>query len=454
MTIEMLTRREFLTTTAVAGFATLASSRGHPLAQARRPNLLFILADDLGYGDLSAFGRPDYRTPHIDRLVAEGVRFTNAYAAASTCTPTRVAFMTGRYPQRLAPELQRPMGWGTRESGPPKYGLSPSHPTLPSLLKRAGYRTALVGKWHLGFMPEFRPNRHGFDEFFGIHGGGADYFTHSGPAGQPDLWENEVPAERVGYLTDVLSDRATEFIVRRHDRPFYLSLHYTAPHWPWEGPRDGHGKDPKHHFVDGGSRPVFVEMMRSLDEGVGRVLRALRRSGIERDTLVVFTSDNGGERFSYNWPWTDGKFTLWEGGIRVPLAMRWPARLPRAGASDQLAISMDWAATLLAAAGASPDPAFPLDGIDLVPFALGERATQRSLFWRQPYPEKSHAAARHDHWKYLRIGDDEYLFDLAVDSGEKANLTSQRVDVFERMRADWAAWNAQMVPIPKPAASR
>jgi arylsulfatase A-like enzyme len=448
---DKLNRREFIV--AGAGIAALAWSPGRLVARATRPNLLFILADDLGYGDLSAFGRPDYRTPNIDSLVSDGVRFANAYAAASTCTPTRVAFMTGRYPQRLSHELQRPMGWGTREAGPPKYGLSPSHPTLPALLKRAGYRTALVGKWHLGFMPEFGPNRHGFDEFFGIHGGGADYFTHSGPRGQRDLWENDVPVERVGYMTELLSERAADFIRRRHDRPFYLSLHYTAPHWPWEGPRDHHGAEPKHHFVDGGSRPVFAQMMRSLDDGVGRVLAALKRAGLERDTLVVFTSDNGGERFSYNWPWSDGKFTLWEGGIRVPLAMRWPGQLPRATATDQLAISMDWAATLLAAASAMPDPAYPLDGIDLLPFARGTRTpAARALFWRQPYPDQApHAAARRDTWKYLRVGDQEYLFDLTADSGEKANLKTERADVFERLRGEWRVWDAQMVPLPKPA---
>ena len=451
MTPDTLNRRQFIA--AAAGIAAVATSPERLIAQARRPNLLFILADDLGYGDVSAFGRPDYRTPNIDRLVGEGVRFTNAYAAASTCTPTRVAFMTGRYAQRLAPELQRPMGWGTRETGLPKYGLSPTHPTLPSLLKRTGYRTALVGKWHLGFMPEFGPNRHGFDEFFGIHGGGADYFTHAGPAGQRDLWENEVPAERIGYMTDLLSARAAEFVARRHDRPFYLSLHYTAPHWPWEGPTDRHGSDPAHHFVDGGSRPVFAEMMRSLDEGVGRVMTAVKRAGLDRDTLVVFTSDNGGERFSYNWPWSNGKFTLWEGGIRVPLAMRWTGRLPRGGTTDQLAISMDWAATLLAAAGAAPDPVYPLDGIDLLPFARGERRpTARALFWRQPYPDETpHAAARRETWKYLRVGDDEYLFDLGADSGEKANLKAQHADVFARLRGEWRAWDAEMVPIRKPA---
>jgi arylsulfatase A-like enzyme len=452
VTTETLDRRQFIA--AAAGIATLAWSPERLLTQARRPNLLFILADDLGYGDLSAFGRPDYRTPNIDRLITDGVRFTNAYAAASTCTPTRVAFMTGRYAQRLAPELQRPMGWGTRETGLPKYGLANSHPTLPALLKRAGYRTALVGKWHLGFLPEFGPNRHGFDEFFGIHGGGADYFTHTGGTGLHDLWENEVPAERIGYMTDLLSDRAAAYVGRRHDRPFYLSLHYTAPHWPWEGPADRHGADATHHFIDGGSRPVFAEMMQSLDRGVGRVVAALKRAGLDRDTLVIFTSDNGGERFSYNWPWTNGKFTLWEGGIRVPLAMRWPGKLRPGSATDQLAISMDWAATLLAAAGAAPDPAYPLDGIDLLPFARGERSTAtRTLFWRQPYPnETPHAAARRENWKYLRVGGEEHLFDLAVDSGEKANLRTHRPDVFERLREEWRVWDAQMVPVPSATA--
>ncbi len=438
----MLTRRDFLRSSAVAVLA-----RPHRLfAQpARRPNLLFILCDDLGYGDVSAFGRPDYTTPNIDRLVADGVRFTNAYTAASTCTPTRVAWATGRYPQRQSPDLQRPMGWGTAADGPPAYGLSPEVPTIARLLKRAGYDTALVGKWHLGFKPEFSPLRHGFDEFFGIKGGGADYFTHTGRRNIPELHEGDVPAERVGYLTDLLAERAAAYVSRRRDNPFYLSLHFTAPHWPWEGPADTHRDSVPHDFVAGGSQKIFREMMRSLDDGVGRVMQALRRAGRDRDTLVIFTSDNGGERYSYNWPWSNGKFTLYEGGIRVPGVMRWTGTLPAGRSCDQLAITMDWTTSMLAAGGAATGET---DGMDLLPCARGGRPAERTLFWRQPDPIATpHAAARRGHWKYLRAGREEFLFDLSVDPGEKADLKARQPRVLAELRSAWENWNSRMVPM-------
>ncbi|MGH7678579.1 MAG: sulfatase-like hydrolase/transferase [Gemmatimonadaceae bacterium] len=412
-------------------------------AQARKPNLVFILADDLGYGDVSAFGRPDYKTPSIDRLVAEGARFTNAYTAASTCTPTRVAFVTGRYPQRQSPDLQRPMGWGATEL--PTHGLAASVPTIAKMLKSAGYDTSLVGKWHLGFAPEFSPLRHGFDEFFGIKGGGADYFTHKGRRGVHELYEGDVTADKVGYMTDLLTDRAIEVITRKRSKPFYLSLHYTAPHWPWEGPADAHGDSIPHDFSNGGSQPVFRAMMKSLDDGVGRVMRGLSQAGHDRDTLVIFTSDNGGERYSYNWPWSNGKFTLYEGGIRVPLAMRWVGTIQPRATSDQLAISMDWSATLAGAGGVT---GFELDGIDLLPHARGARPVDRTLFWRQPDPiEGPQAAARRGKWKYLRAGTSEMLFDLEADPGEKADLKTRYPAVLSGLRDEWNQWNSGMVPM-------
>lgn len=438
-----VTRRKFLlASTAAAAAALLRPER--LLAQATKPNLLFILCDDLGYGDVSAFGRPDYKTLNIDRLVAEGARFTNAYAAASTCTPTRVAFVTGRYPQRQIPDLQRPIGWGTTDL--PTYGLSSDVPTVAKMLKSAGYDTALVGKWHLGFMPEFSPLRHGFDEFFGIKGGGADYFTHTGRRSVHELYEGDVTADRVGYLTDLLSDRAVEIIGRKRANPFYLSLHYNAPHWPWEGPADTHGDSVPHDFIAGGSQKVFREMMKSLDDGIGRVMRALSRARHDRDTLVIFTSDNGGERFSYNWPWSNGKFTLYEGGIRVPLALRWPGTVPPRTSCSQLAITMDWTATLLAAGGAATGR--ELDGLDLLPCARGGAITDRTLFWRQPDPGSApHAAARRRHWKYLRVGANDQLFDLSVDPGEQADLKARHPAVLRELREAWNQWDAQMVPM-------
>ena len=443
-------RRAFLASLA-AGTLGIACGPREARVPARRPNLLFILADDLGYADLSSYGRSDYETPNIDALIAQGVRFGNAYTAASTCTPTRVGFMTGRYPQRYDPSLQSPLPWGQPPGTLPAAGLAASNPTLPALLKRAGYETALIGKWHLGFRPEFGPPRHGFDEFFGIKGGGADYFTHTGRTGLLDLWDGEVTVERAGYLTDLLSDHAAEYVTRRHDAPFYLSLHYNAPHWPWEGPADRHGPNPTHHFVEGGSKETYAAMMRSLDEGVGRVMAALARSGKDRETLVIFTSDNGGERWSDNRPWSDSKFSLREGGIRVPAALRWTDRIPAGGSTDALAISMDWTTTLLAAAGATADERFPLDGVDLLPAALGTAAAgDRTLFWRQPYPPATpHAAARRGNRKYLRIGTTEHLFDLDADPGEKTDVKDRFAADFEALRESWRAWNEQMIPIPE-----
>jgi arylsulfatase A-like enzyme len=235
-----VTRRQFIESTVTTAALAARAGRGET---AERPHVLFILADDLGYGDLSCYGRPDYQTPALDKLARQGLRFTSAYAAAPVCTPTRCAYTTGRYPQRLPVGLAEPL----QASSPPDLGLPPDHPTIASLLKANGYDTSLVGKWHLGWKPEFGPNRHGFDEFFGVLSGAVDYFTHqaadiiggAGAGGGRDLWQDLSPIERTGYMTDLLTDKAVEIIGRRRAKPFFLSLQYTAPHSPWEGPEDG-----------------------------------------------------------------------------------------------------------------------------------------------------------------------------------------------------------------------
>src|SRR5262245_5346550 len=365
-----VTRREFLGTT-VGATAFITTSGLGQSTPSRRPNVLFILADDMGYGDLSCYGRPDYQTPVLDNLARQGVKFTSAYAAAPVCTPTRCAFVTGRYPHRLAVGLKEPLTGSDLD-----IGLPPEHPTVASLLKANGYDTALIGKWHLGWKPEFGPNRHGYDEFFGILSGAGDYFTHRASGIGADLWENLAPIERVGYLTDLLSDRAASFVSRPRTKPFYLSLHYTAPHAPWEGPEDeaiGHTSHGPGPMTDGGSLPIFASMMKSMDAGIGRVLRALGKAGLDRNTLVIFTSDNGGERYSYNWPFSFQKNDLWEGGIRVPAIVRWTGAIPAGRTTDQAVITMDWTATILAAAGTAADPAQPLDGEDAMPACKGTR---------------------------------------------------------------------------------
>jgi arylsulfatase A-like enzyme len=434
MQTKRVTRREFIG--AALGAAALS---GAGAAATVRPNVLFILADDLGYGDLSCYGRPEYKTPVLDNLAKQGMKFTDNYASAPVCTPTRTAYITGRYPHRLAVGLEEPLGDANMQ-----LGIPPEHPTIGTLLKTVDYDTALIGKWHLGNLPEFGPNRHGFDEFYGINGAGADYFTHKNTAGRFDLYENLEPSKDEGYLTDLFTERAIRFIARKRNRPFFLSLQYNAPHWPWDGPND-QAVDHNHRpMTDGGSLTTYAEMVKSMDAGIGRVLKALASSSLDRNTLVIFTSDNGGERYSYNWPFSFQKMNLWEGGIRVPAIARWPGIVPAGKITSQVAITMDWTATIVALAGAKADPQYPLEGEDLLPVLRGAQPRDRTLFWRL----RTQDAGRMGKWKYLREGTNEHLFDLSVDPGEKAELKSKHPDVFEKIQAEYKKWNAQMLPNP------
>jgi arylsulfatase A-like enzyme len=443
-----ITRREFVGSAVASTVAATGSRAGRGPRQ--RPNVLLILADDLGYGDLGCYGRPDYETPHLDRLAREGIRFTDAYSASPVCTPTRCAFITGRYPARTAVGLEEPLAWrGTLVKAGRDVGLSPDHPTVASLLAAGGYDTALVGKWHLGYPPKYGPLPSGFGEFFGIHSGAADYVTHADALGENDLFDGRVSVERAGYMTELLTERAVEYVSRRRERPFYLSLHYTAPHWPWQSPKPGETPDPVgggyDGFTAGGSLKVYASIMRSLDDGVGRVLGALDRAGRGRDTLVVFTSDNGGERFSYNWPFTGQKFDLHEGGIRVPAMARWTGRIPAGRTTSEVAITMDWTATLLAVAGVAPDPRYPLDGADLLPAMTGRaQAPERTLFWRH----QNQDAARRGRWKYLRDNDGERLFDLETDAREQADFAAGNPEMFAGLRAAWRDWESHVLPRP------
>ena len=415
----------------------------------RRPNILFIMADDLGFADLSCYGRRDYRTPAIDGLAAQGLKLTQAYANSAVCSPTRVALITGRYHQRLAVGLPEPIR-GTEEG----LGLPSGQSTLPGLLRAAGYRTSLVGKWHMGWPPEHGPLESGYDSFFGIATGAADHFTHTyGNPRQNVLFEGRERVETPGYLTDLLAERAIREIGEAGDRPFFLSLHFTAPHWPWQGPGDAGTsasiRDLWHR--DGGSLAKYAEMMASLDTAVARVLAELEARGLAEETIVVFTSDNGGERFSDMWPLRGQKGELLEGGIRVPVILRWPGRVAANATSEQVMATMDWLPTLAAAAGAASDPASPPDGVNLLPVLTGaEPAKPRKLYWR--FRAADQAAVRDGDWKYLRVGEQEHLFDVAQDPRERANLREREAATFERLKADYAAWNADMLPYPAVAA--
>jgi len=447
-----LNRRQFVAG-ALATAAVTGAVSNLPVSAAQSPNILFILADDMGWGDLSCYGRPDYRTPNLDQFAKQGMRFTNAYSAAPVCTPTRVGFYTGRYPARLPVGLEEPLTQRSQMGEKLKtLGIPHDHATVSSLIKKQGYDTALIGKWHVGYLPNFSPLKIGFDEFFGNMSGAIDHFTHKDMTGELDLYEAEIPVDRIGYITDLLTTRAVDYIRRPHKNPFYLSLHYTSPHWPWEGPHDievsralKRGYD---GFTSGGSLKTYGEMMRNLDAGIGKVLAALGAAGLEKNTLVIFTSDNGGERFSFNWPFRGEKFDLHEGGIRVPAMVRWPGVTRPRSVSDHPVITMDWTATMVAAAGGKPDPKYPLDGEDQSPILIGQHSiADRTFFWRT----SGQGAMRSGKWKYIREGKDEALYDLSVDEHEQASFNETQPTKLASLRSQYNEWELAMQKYPKKA---
>ncbi len=449
----MISRRTFIQAAAGVTAASVVSHGALASRKNSKPNVLFIMADDLGYGDLSCFGRPDYKTPVIDQLASEGVKLDQTYANSSVCSPTRTALLTGRYQYRLPIGLEEPLSKA-------QVGMPPSHPTMASQFKAAGYNTALIGKWHLGMAPDYGPLKSGYDHFFGFYPGGVDYFEHKIVHGKKrygdefsgdGLWDDTAPVRIEGYLTDVFADKTVERIGEMADdtKPFFLSLHFSAPHWPWEGPNDiRRSRDLTSIFdTDGGNLAIYAEMVKSLDANVGRVLAELKRLGIDDNTIVVFTSDNGGERFSYNWPFVGQKGELYEGGIRVPGIVRWPGYIAAGSQSDQVITSMDWMPTLLAAAGGHADKGVPLDGINVMPVLMGKaKPHKRTLFWR--YKAHEQKAVRDGNWKYLKMGEKEFLFDVVVDRRERADLKELHPAVFERLKAAYARWDSTMLPYP------
>ena len=425
-----------------------------------RPNIVFIVADDLGYADLGCYGGRDASfgpvSPVLDGLAAQGLKLTQGYSNSPVCSPTRFALMTGRYQYRLRGAAEEPIN--SKSRGSTTLGLPPEHPTLPSLLRDAGYRTALMGKWHLGYPPAFGPLRSGYDEFFGPMSGGVDYFTHCSSTGQHDLYLGDAEQQEDGYLTDLITDHGLDFVRRmaggaRSGTPFFLSLHYTAPHWPWETRDDeALAQEVKGNLfhLHGGNIDTYRRMIHHMDEGIGRLMDLLRAEGLERDTLVVFTSDNGGERFSDNWPLVGGKMDLTEGGIRVPWIAHWPAVIAPGSTSTQTCMTMDWSATMLDAAGATAAASHPLDGRSLMP--LLRDATWRDdqpLFWRMNH--RGQRAMRHGPWKYLRVDGHDYLFNLEGDERERANLAPIAPERLAAMVQAWEAWEATMPPIPADA---
>lgn len=421
-----------------------------------RPNVIFIWCDNLGWGDLSIYGCPYYKTPHLDKLARQGTRFVNAYACAPMCTPSRVGFFTGRYPGRIPIGIRETLGLPHIEGD--RIGLPPEHPTVSSLLRDAGYNTALVGKWHLGYLPTYSPLKSGFDEYFGFKTGSINNFTHVDAVGAPDLWDNDEPIKREGYITDLLTEHAVEFIRKPRNAPFFLCLFHAAPHWPWMGPRDKYlsdeiaGHDSHRTWMETGTAENYVEVMRSLDAGVGSVLQALDKAKLARNTVVIFASDQGGDEMAYLSHLRRGR--LHEGGIRVPLIVRWP-RIVRSGqVTKQVATGLDITATILSAARVKPHPRFPLDGHDLLPILSGKRKLYpRELFWRHagnPRPGiPAQRAMRMGDWKYLKVHKNEFLYNLANDEGETRDLKNKFKTKLAELRGKHRKWETDMLPYDK-----
>ena len=420
----------------------------HAQNKDNRPNIIYIMADDLGYADLSCYGRKDYQTVHLDKLAKQGIKFNNAYSAAPVCTPSRVAFFTGRYPARLEVGLFEPIAEMQKDS---LVGLSPETPSIATLLKQAGYNTYLVGKWHLGYKPEYSPNKNGFDYFFGFKTGATDYITHTNPSGMPDLYENETQVSRAGYITDIFGEKAIELISRPHDKPFFMALMFNAPHWPWQAPGDNaYPVGSADLWKKGGSAEIFSNMVKSMDEAIGKIVATLDQLKMTNNTLIIFTSDNGGERYSDNGIYRGKKMQLWEGGIREPAILRWTGHLPANTISEQVVTTMDWTATILSLARAKIDRRFPLDGMDILPVIKGKKEiTDRTLYWRI-FQRVKHKAIRDGNWKWLQDENgNEYLFNLKEDPSEKNNLNEKYPDIFQQLKIKYATWERTVLqPIP------
>ena len=421
---------------------SLASGAAPVAGHQARPNVVLIITDDMGWADIGSYGAPDVRTPHIDSLARDGVKLTDFYANGVLCTPTRAGLMSGRYQQRYGLENALPNeGVKGAERGLPATGRS-----LPRLLKTNNYATALVGKWHLGYGPEFSPNAHGFDYFFGLKSGYHDFYTHRSGNGKPDLWENDRAVDVPGYMTDLITERAVRFIEQHADRPFFIDVAYNAPHWPYQVPdRPSEARDNARHLMpsdsDTSTRSDYVAMVERVDQGVGEILGALDRLGIAGDTLVIFTNDNGGEWLSNNSPLFNRKWTVWEGGIRVPALIRWPGRVPAGKVSDQVGITMDLTASILAATGVSVPSDARLEGINLLPILEGRMPeVERTLFWRTAAGNRLQKAVRRGDWKLIVDGNHTYLFNLRTDLGERHDLASRHQAVAHALRpllADW-----------------
>jgi arylsulfatase A len=410
--------------------------------QNRPPNMIVILADDLGYGDLSTFGGW-IPAPHLDALASNGLKFTDFHSNGAVCSPTRTALMTGRYQQRagIPGVIVAALDGKTHNDG-----IQSQEWTLAEALGEAGYATGLMGKWHLGYQKEFNPTLHGFDRFRGYISGNVDYFSHIDQAGVEDWWYDDRLRKEEGYSTHLITQHAIEFIVENQNQPFFLFVAHEAPHYPFQGPGDEPlrraGQPGEIQGAREDKKAAYREMVEALDKGVGDIVAKLDELQLRDDTLIWFLSDNGAARQGSNLPLRGNKGSVWEGGHRVPAIASWPGTIPTGTTSSELTMTCDIMPTLLALAKVDASGHRPLDGSNLVDlFKSPERPSvaiaNRYLFWNG-------MAVRHGPWKLVRSGQGkkqrDQLFNLNDDIGEQTDLSTQFPERLKEMQQALKAW--------------
>ena len=433
-----------------------SASEPSPTGQGRRPNILLIVADDLGYGELSIQGNPQIPTPSIDSLAKAGVRFTSGYVSGPYCSPTRAGLLTGRYQQRFGHEFNP----GPAEQAVGNFGLSLKETTIGNRLKDAGYATGWFGKSHLGYKPEFHPLKRGFDEYFGFLGGAHDYLDAAGDSHNPIL-RGTNRLSNIDYTTDAFGREAVQFIEKHQAEPWFVYLPFNAVHAPLESIEKYLSRFTN---IEDKKRRTFAAMLSAMDDAVGSVLAKIRAAGPEENTLIFFISDNGGptpSTTSGNGPLRGFKAQTWEGGIRVAWIVQWKGHIPAGQVDDRPVIQLDILPTALAAAGVEIKPEWKLDGVNLLPYVTGANKAppHEALFWRFG----QQIAIRKGDWKLVkgagapvvlrgaRAGDDKAstdgaeLYNLAQDIGEKTNLADKEPEKVKELAAAWNAWNAELV---------
>jgi len=445
-------RLSFVTALIMAlGIASAVAARVQTARRADRPNVLVILADDLGYADIGANGCKDVATPNIDSLAKNGVRFTSGYVSGPYCSPTRAALLTGRYQQRFGHEFNP----GPAQNADAEFGLPLTETTMADRLKAHGYATALVGKWHLGYDAKFHPQRRGFDEFFGFLGGAHSYLRNNNPS-DPIVRGTE-PVKDITYTTDMFGDEAVAFVERNKARQWFLYLAFNADHGPMEASEKYLARVAN---VPDSLRRTFAAMHTALDDNIGKVLATLKKHGMEENTLIFFFSDNGGPtrvNSSRNDPLRGFKAQTWEGGVRVPFLAQWKGRLPADKTYAQPIMQIDALPTALAAAGVQVKSDWKLDGVNLLPYLTGKNpgAPHEALYWR--FGEQM--AIRRGDWKLVKAPgagaefaerrsratvEGAHLYNLAADIGEQNNLAAKEPEKVKQLAAAWEKWNATL----------